>query len=181
MIHEVLFCHLQATPCSGFCMLTWSVLFSHILNSSCHRLGIFMVHENFHNISDLYVLPFGLLLIYCVHCSFLHFFMAQNSLFYFVASLGGFCVLWVSTLLAQANTCSLVISFFFLIAVSSLIISSIISTSFMPFMNFLLIFCLTCIYLFLFWGRPSILHYFHSAPSWIHSIVITILLHYVGV
>ena len=104
--------------------------------------------------------------------------MEWKSLFSFVGYISVLWALWASTL-TQASTCSLMISFVFVIAVCSLIIPVII-LSFVPFLNCsfnpLFLFLYTCIHLPLFWSGSSI---FSTAPCclinlhyWNDSIVL---------
>ena len=45
------FCQPLVPACSGFCIPTQSGLVSHILNSSCHRLGTSRVHVCFYSLT----------------------------------------------------------------------------------------------------------------------------------
>ena len=64
------------------------------------------------------------------------FFHGINSLFFFMTSVSTLWAPCASTLLTNANTCLLVTSFVFLLAISSHIISVMIASSFMPLINF---------------------------------------------
>ena len=74
-------------------------------------------------------------------------FMALISVLSFVLSMSAFSALHTFTLLAQANTCSLVISLVFLTVVNFHMSSVIITLSLMPFIHFS--FSLSCISIYL--------------------------------
>ena len=112
-----LFFHLLAPLCSGPCMLAWRGSVVHILNSSCHMLDISAACVPSCSICTCYEFLFCLLLFNQMNCSFtLPFFTDSNSWFPFVASFSTLWDLCASSVLAHANTCSLVTSFVFLIA-----------------------------------------------------------------
>ena len=157
---------------SSCCQSTWIDSFSSILNSSCHRLDTFLGHVDSHSICNCS------LFLFCLwYCSLLICFMTLNSLLPFVATSNTFWTLHALTLLAQDITYSQVISFVFSVAVSSLIISPIIISSFMLFINsFNFLFLYNCFYLPLFWAGLANLQHFHSVVTLICSIAMTIWL-----
>ena len=97
-------------------------------------------------------------------------FTVLNYLPTFVASSKVFCAHWASILLALAYACSLVNSFVILIVLSSLMISVIILSSYMPCMN-----C-SCYILSFFIIPAFICFYFESAHPFLSIFVL--FLHY---
>ena len=114
-----------------------------------------------------------------------HFLMSLQSLLCVVDSVIAFWTLCASTLLAHGSNCSVMTSFVFMIAVSSLNISVITSSSwFMPFMNcsfnFLSfsLFSVSTISFTIFWGGRSICQHCNFFLFLVCNIVITKLFHY---
>ena len=137
MCHEQVFIsfYLWGSVCSGFCILSHNGSPSLILSISCHMQGIFSAHLNFHSIYSLEEYLFCL--ICCVGCVvlFVYAFSWHKPFIIFYGFHDCFCALCASTLLAQANTCSLVISQVFVTSVNSWTFSIIVSSLFMKLIN----------------------------------------------
>ena len=112
-LHEQFFiyCHFWFSVCSGICLHSQNGLPCHIVNISRCMLGIFFAHMSSNRNCSLWVS----LLIDSALSNVLFFclclLMMLTSLLSFVASMSAFNLLYTSTLLAQVNTCSLLISF----------------------------------------------------------------------
>ena len=89
------------------------------------------------SIAFVFVMCFPSASFYFIKCTVLSLTLLHGVEFFifFFASVSTFWALWASTPLVKFNTCLLVISFASLTAVSYPVISVIISSSFMPFMN----------------------------------------------
>ena len=135
--HEQLciFCPVKGSVYSGFCITSQSSSSLNTSSTSCHMQGIFMSCVCFHGIYSLYEFLIDLILFcHCiVLCSCL--FMVSKALLSFW-SLSAFCALCTSSHLDQLKTSSLVISLVFLTVGSSFIISVIILSSLILFINF---------------------------------------------
>ena len=120
--------------CSCFCTPIQNDLLCHILHSSCHRLDIFLVHVGCHRICTCFevFLCFSL----CLVCNG---FSLQHQILQILWSLwflkDAFHILCTSIAFGQQSTCSLVTLLVYLVAVSCLIISVIISSLCIPFLN----------------------------------------------
>ena len=152
----------------------WSDLLFCILSISCHRLSILVAHVNFHSTESSLECLFCCFFLPSVLLSCSCFLTALTSLLPFVASVSAFCALCTSTLLAEINTCSLVILLVFLTPFNSHYFCHHLLSS-MPLMN-----CSFSLYLFLciqthfpwFWGCPFILWHSHLAPILVNNTVV---------
>ena len=120
---------------SGY-FLKMACLPYHIRSISCHMLGIFLAHVHFCSIYSLWELLFCLILLCQMYWSNVHGFSWHWILYCVFCGLHEqFCVLSVSALMVQANTCSVVITLVFLTVVNSYIIYVITSSLFMSLIN----------------------------------------------
>ena len=73
----LLFCHYLTPVCYGFCISNWSNSLSNTLNSSCHRLDIFLAHVYFDSICNF------CMFLFCIsNCSFDPAFLWHQILYY---------------------------------------------------------------------------------------------------
>ena len=156
--------HPWVPACSGSCIPAQSGWVSHILNSPCHRLTTPGVHVFPQYLQLIYISILPPFVLYNISFLCSCFFHSIKICTLFVASDIAVWALYAFTLLANVNTCSLMISFVFLIFVNSHIISVIIS-SFIPFYKMLLwssVFCFVPIFICLYFEWA---HSFHRPFS----------------